>query len=61
MNYDDWLNELRNIIELQTGIPRDQHQAVFNITDTAWQKMFDDKLSPQEAFDAEEYAYRLLI
>jgi hypothetical protein len=61
MNYADWLNELRNIIEFQTGIPRDQHQAVFNITDQAWRKLFDDDLSPQEAFDAEQYAYSILI
>ena len=53
MTYEQWLSQLRDMIELETGIPRDQHQAVFNITDDAWLKMYDDGLTPEEAFSEE--------
>lgn len=61
MDYNEWLHALCDIIELETGIPREQHQAVFNIQDDAWRQMHQDGLDPREAFEAEKYAYSILV
>lgn len=60
MSFDEWLNDLRNILEFETGIPRDQHQAVFNIKDDAWLKMYKDGLSPEDAYREEKSALEQL-
>lgn len=57
MNYEDWLHELQAGIEEETGIPRDQHQQVFNIKDDVWFDMYNEGMTPKEAMEAELQSY----